>query len=151
MFNKRGQNPFHIRLTWLGTKIKYRVSQMTPSSSRRMKHVVYEIPRRCHRHDLTHCWGKVYQILIDNDTYASILFKSTLNMMNLIRAKIKPIASFLSWFTGDNVSSEGILNLPVEVGTSPCQHIQSVDFALLIVTLYIMTSLVVWHLTKFEL
>ncbi|KAL5576345.1 hypothetical protein UlMin_018044 [Ulmus minor] len=49
---------------------------------------------------------KVFRILVDNGT------------------------SSLSGFTGDSISSEGILNLPVELGSSPCQHIQAVDFVL---------------------
>ncbi|KAL5543867.1 hypothetical protein UlMin_007651 [Ulmus minor] len=50
--------------------------------------------------------------------------------MNLVGVKVEPTASSLSGFTGDSISSEGILNLPVELGSSPCQHIQAVDFVL---------------------
>ncbi|KAL5546722.1 hypothetical protein UlMin_006409 [Ulmus minor] len=50
--------------------------------------------------------------------------------MNLVGVKIEPTTSYLSGFTGDSISSEGILNLPVELGSSPCQHIQAVDFVL---------------------
>ncbi|KAL5555503.1 hypothetical protein UlMin_037739 [Ulmus minor] len=50
--------------------------------------------------------------------------------MNLVGVKIEPTASSLSGFTGDSISSEGILNLLVELGSSPCQHIQAVDFVL---------------------
>ncbi|KAL5567544.1 hypothetical protein UlMin_024119 [Ulmus minor] len=55
---------------------------------------------------------------------------STFNKMNLVGVKIEPTASSLSGFTGDSISSEGILNLPVELGSSPYQHIQAVDFVL---------------------
>ncbi|KAL5579969.1 hypothetical protein UlMin_012411 [Ulmus minor] len=48
--------------------------------------------------------------------------------MNLVGEKFEPIKSVLYSFTGDNVSSEGVLNLPVELGTHPCQHIQSMNF-----------------------
>ncbi|KAL5555160.1 hypothetical protein UlMin_037396 [Ulmus minor] len=48
--------------------------------------------------------------------------------MNLMGAKFEPIKSALYGFTGDSVSSEGVLNLPMELGTHPCQHIQSVNF-----------------------
>ncbi|KAL5540976.1 hypothetical protein UlMin_043773 [Ulmus minor] len=48
--------------------------------------------------------------------------------MNLVGAKFEPIKSALYGFTGDSVSSEGVLNLPMELGTHPCQHIQSVNF-----------------------
>ncbi|KAL5583362.1 hypothetical protein UlMin_015804 [Ulmus minor] len=71
---------------------------------------------------------KVYKILIDNRSSADILFRSTLNRMNLVGAKFEPIKSALYGFTGDSVSSEGVLNLPIELGTHPCQHIQSVNF-----------------------
>ncbi|KAL5541776.1 hypothetical protein UlMin_009486 [Ulmus minor] len=50
--------------------------------------------------------------------------------MNLVGVKIELTASSLSSFTGDSISSEGILNLPVELGSSPCQHIQAVNFVL---------------------
>ncbi|KAL5565596.1 hypothetical protein UlMin_028760 [Ulmus minor] len=73
---------------------------------------------------------KVFRILVDNGSSADILFKSTFNRMNLVGVKIKPTTSSLSGFTGDSISSEGILNLPVELGSSPCQHIQAVDFVL---------------------
>ncbi|KAL5545894.1 hypothetical protein UlMin_005581 [Ulmus minor] len=73
---------------------------------------------------------KVFRILVDNGSSADILFKSTFNRMNLVGVKIEPTASSLSGFTGDSISSEGILNLPVELGSSPCQHIQAVDFVL---------------------
>ncbi|KAL5540991.1 hypothetical protein UlMin_042564 [Ulmus minor] len=73
---------------------------------------------------------KVFRILVDNGSSADILFKSTFNKMNLVGVKIEPTTSSLSGFTGDSISSEGILNLPVELGSSPCQHIQAVDFVL---------------------
>ncbi|KAL5564475.1 hypothetical protein UlMin_027639 [Ulmus minor] len=73
---------------------------------------------------------KVYRILIDNGSSVDILFKSTLNRINLIGAKIEPTTSSLSGFTRDSVSSKGILNLPVELGTSPCQHIHSMEFVI---------------------
>ncbi|KAL5581043.1 hypothetical protein UlMin_013485 [Ulmus minor] len=73
---------------------------------------------------------KVFRILVDNGSSADILFKSTFNRMNLVGVKVEPTSSSLSGFTGDNISSEGILNLPVELGSSPCQHIQAVDFVL---------------------
>ncbi|KAL5567906.1 hypothetical protein UlMin_024481 [Ulmus minor] len=73
---------------------------------------------------------KVFRILVDNGSSADILFKSTFNRMNLAGVKIEPKASSLSGFTGDSISSEGILNLPVELGSSPCQHIQAMDFVL---------------------
>ncbi|KAL5569081.1 hypothetical protein UlMin_025656 [Ulmus minor] len=71
---------------------------------------------------------KVYKILIDNGSSADILFCSTLNRMDLVGAKFDPIKSALYGFTGDSIHSEGVLNLPVELGTHPCQHIQSVEF-----------------------
>ncbi|KAL5550668.1 hypothetical protein UlMin_000844 [Ulmus minor] len=74
---------------------------------------------------------KVFRILVDNGSSTDILFKSTLNRMNLIEARIEPTTSSLSGFTGDSVSSEGILKLPVELGTNPYQHIQAVDFVII--------------------
>ncbi|KAL5552735.1 hypothetical protein UlMin_040136 [Ulmus minor] len=57
-----------------------------------------------------------------------MLFRSTLNRMDLVGEKFEPIKSALYGFTGDSIHSEGVLNLPVELGTHPCQHIQSVEF-----------------------
>ncbi|KAL5564089.1 hypothetical protein UlMin_027253 [Ulmus minor] len=51
--------------------------------------------------------------------------------MNLVGAKFESIKSSLYGFTRDNVHSEGMLNLLVELGTHPCQHIQSVDFVVM--------------------
>ena len=70
---------------------------------------------------------KLFWILVDNRSSNDILFKSTLNMMNLIGAKIDPTTSLFG-FIKDNMFSERILNLPAELWTSPCQHIQEVDF-----------------------
>ena len=69
----------------------------------------------------------MYKILIDNGSSTNILFKSTINKMNLVGAKFEPVKSALYGFTGDNVHYEGVLNLPIEFGTHPCQHIQSVE------------------------
>ena len=62
---------------------------------------------------------KVYKILIDNGSSTDILFRSTLNRMDLVKAKFEPIKSTLYGFTGDSVHFEGVLNLPVELGTHP--------------------------------
>ena len=48
--------------------------------------------------------------------------------MNLVGAKFEPIKSRLYGFTRDIVYSEGVRNLPVELGTHPFQHIQSIEF-----------------------
>ncbi|KAL5577586.1 hypothetical protein UlMin_019285 [Ulmus minor] len=48
--------------------------------------------------------------------------------MNLVGAKFEPIKSVLYGFTRDSIHSKGVLNLPVELGTHPCQHIQSAEF-----------------------
>jgi len=50
--------------------------------------------------------------------------------MDLVGAKIEPTALSLYGFTSDSVLSDGVLNLPVDLGMSPCQHIQSVDFVI---------------------
>ncbi|KAL5547083.1 hypothetical protein UlMin_006770 [Ulmus minor] len=53
---------------------------------------------------------KVYKILIDNGSSADILFRSTLNRMDLVGAKFNPIKSALYGFTGDSIHSEGVRN-----------------------------------------
>ncbi|KAL5575437.1 hypothetical protein UlMin_017136 [Ulmus minor] len=61
---------------------------------------------------------KVFQILVDNRSSVDILFKSTFNKINLVGVKVEPTTSSLSGFTGDNISSDGILNLPAELRSS---------------------------------
>ncbi|KAL5580249.1 hypothetical protein UlMin_012691 [Ulmus minor] len=63
---------------------------------------------------------KVYKILIDNGSSADILFCSTLNKMDLVGAKFEPIKSAWYGFTGDSIHSEGVLKVPVKLGTHPC-------------------------------
>ncbi|KAL5556194.1 hypothetical protein UlMin_038430 [Ulmus minor] len=63
---------------------------------------------------------KVHRILIDNGTSANILFKSTLNRINLVRAKLEMVKSSLYDFTGSYIYSDRVLTLPVELGTHPC-------------------------------
>ena len=60
---------------------------------------------------------KVYKTLINNGSLADILFKPTLNILNLVGAKFNPINSPLYGFIGDNVYSRGVLTLPVELVT----------------------------------
>ena len=48
--------------------------------------------------------------------------------MNLLGEKFEPKKSTLYGFTGSSVHYEGIINLPVDLGTHPCQHIQVVEF-----------------------
>ncbi|KAL5569084.1 hypothetical protein UlMin_025659 [Ulmus minor] len=55
---------------------------------------------------------KVYKILIDNGSSADILFRSTLNRMDLVGAKFEPIKSALYGFTGDSIHSEGVWETP---------------------------------------
>ncbi|KAL5564268.1 hypothetical protein UlMin_027432 [Ulmus minor] len=73
---------------------------------------------------------KVYKILIDNGSSTNILFRSKLNRMNLVGEKFEPVKLALYGITGDSIHSEGVLSLPVELGTHPCQHIQFVEFVL---------------------
>ena len=56
---------------------------------------------------------KVYQILIDNGSSSDILFKSTLNRMDLVGAKMKPTKSTLYDFTGESIKSKGVIFLPI--------------------------------------
>ncbi|KAL5554830.1 hypothetical protein UlMin_037066 [Ulmus minor] len=51
--------------------------------------------------------------------------------MNLAGAKFEHVKSALYGFTGDSIHSEGVLNLLVDLGTPPCQHIQSVEFVVI--------------------
>ena len=71
---------------------------------------------------------KVYKILIDNGSSTDIFFCFTLNRMDLVGAKFELVKSALYGFTKDSIHSEEMLNLPVELGMHPCQHIQYVEF-----------------------
>ena len=88
----------------------------------------------CHPHNdaivvnLTNSGNKVYHILIDNGSSFDILFKSMLNRMDLVGARMEPTKSTLSGFTRECIDVEGILSLPVELGTHLCQHIRTGNF-----------------------
>ena len=73
---------------------------------------------------------KVYRILIDNGSSSDILFKSTLNRMDLLGASMKPTKSTLYGFIGESVNAKGILSLSIELGTHLWQHIHIVHFVL---------------------
>lgn len=75
---------------------------------------------------------KVYRILLDNVSSTDILFKSTLNRMYLVIVKFKLVNSPLYGFTGDIVYLEGVLTMPIEFGAHHCQHIQLVDFMVMV-------------------
>ena len=74
---------------------------------------------------------KFDRILINNGNSSDILFKSTLNKMDLVGESMKPTKSVLFGFTGKSVEAEGIFSLPVKLCTYPSQHIQTVCFVVI--------------------
>ena len=71
---------------------------------------------------------KVHRILIDNGSSVDILLSATLDWMNLISHTFTPIYMPLYGFSRESDHTEGELDLPVELGDTPCQHVQSVKF-----------------------
>ena len=51
--------------------------------------------------------------------------------MNLVGVKVEPIKLAQYGFIRDSVHSDGVLNLPVELGMLPCQHIQYAVFVII--------------------
>ena len=73
------------------------------------------------------CW-KVHRVLINNGSSVDILFSSTLDRMNLIGHMFTLVRTPLYDFFKENVHTEGELDLPIELGDAPCQHVQSIKF-----------------------
>ena len=55
-------------------------------------------------------------ILINNESSADVLFKSTLNKNGPSQSEFEPVKLPFDGFTGDSVHSKKVLTLPVELG-----------------------------------
>lgn len=122
----------HIKLAWLSTETGSPAFLANQSFSRKKKQMAYDTPHKdAIVIPLRIAGRKVYKILIDNWSSADILFRSTLNKMNLIRANFEPVKSYLYCFTRNNVSFKGVLNLSIELRTHHCQHIQVINFVVI--------------------
>ena len=66
---------------------------------------------------------KVQMLPIDNRSASDVLFTLTLDYMNLVSHIFTPIRMPLFGFLGENVHIEGELDLLVELGDAPYQHV----------------------------
>jgi hypothetical protein len=70
----------------------------------------------------------IHRILVDNGSFADILYWPAFQQMGIDRERIKPFASPLVEFGGEVVFPIGIISLPVTAGTTPQLATVMVDF-----------------------
>ena len=73
----------------------------------------------------------VYRVLIDNGSSADILFKQTLDRMNIEGVKTKPVNTPLYGFAGERVEAEGTAILPTTWGEIPEQITKMTEFLII--------------------
>ncbi|XP_058106951.1 uncharacterized protein LOC131250685 [Magnolia sinica] len=71
---------------------------------------------------------KVFQILVDTDILADILFVDAFDKMEVGRSRLRPIKTPLLRFARDEVMSEGSILLPVIAGEGLNQTTMMIDF-----------------------
>ena len=70
----------------------------------------------------------VHCVLIDNRSSTDILFKSTLDQIDMGREVLQPVRTLLYGFSGDLVEMEGMITLPVTMGEAPYQVTRMISF-----------------------
>jgi hypothetical protein len=70
----------------------------------------------------------IHQILVDNGSFADILYWPAFQQMGIDRKRIKPFTSPLVGFGGEVVFPIGIIPFPVTAGTTPQLATMMVDF-----------------------
>ena len=68
------------------------------------------------------------RILLDNGSFADIIYLSTFQQLKLDPGRLRPFDSPLVSFSGDRVYPKGIVTLTVIVGTHPRQLTRQLDF-----------------------
>ena len=70
----------------------------------------------------------IYQVLIDNESSANIIYLNAFQQMKMDKKRIRPFTSPLVSFTRDRIIPSGIITLSVIAGTYPAQVIKEIDF-----------------------
>ena len=70
----------------------------------------------------------IHRILVDNESFADILYWPVFQQIEIDRDKIKPFCSPLIGFGGEQVYPIGIIPLPLTVGTAPKVSTVMMDF-----------------------
>uniref|UniRef100_A0A2N9IZQ4 RNase H type-1 domain-containing protein n=1 Tax=Fagus sylvatica TaxID=28930 RepID=A0A2N9IZQ4_FAGSY len=68
------------------------------------------------------------RVMVDNGSSADILYLPVYQQMRLDKDKLRPMDTPLVGFTGDKVCPNGIVTLPITVGTHPKTVSKTVDF-----------------------
>ena len=68
------------------------------------------------------------RILVDNDSFADIIYLPAFQQLNLDPRRLRPFDSPLVSFSGDKLYPRGIVTLTVTVGTYPVQLTHQLDF-----------------------
>uniref|UniRef100_A0A2N9EKX3 Uncharacterized protein n=1 Tax=Fagus sylvatica TaxID=28930 RepID=A0A2N9EKX3_FAGSY len=68
------------------------------------------------------------RVMVDNGSSADILYLPAYQQMRLDKDKLRPMDAPLVGFTGDKVCPNGIVTLPITVGTHPKTVSKTVDF-----------------------
>ena len=70
----------------------------------------------------------IYQVLIDNESSANIIYLNAFQQMKMDKKRIRPFTSPLVSFTRDRIIPSGIITLSIIAGTYPAQVIKEIDF-----------------------
>ena len=70
----------------------------------------------------------MYQVLIDNESLADIIYLLAFQKMKLNKERLRLFTSLLVSFTRDWVVPKGIIKLTIIVGTYPAQVSKEIDF-----------------------
>ena len=69
----------------------------------------------------------VKRILVDNESFADILFYDAFQKMNMLD-QLKQVGTLLVRFFGDSIAMEGEVTLPITIGKEPHRSIIHLTF-----------------------
>ncbi|XP_019159667.1 PREDICTED: uncharacterized protein LOC109156267 [Ipomoea nil] len=75
----------------------------------------------------------VQRVMVDTGSSVNVLYMDVFNKLKLDQAKMTPVQTQLPGFTGDTAEQEGLIRLPVEVGTY--LRVMKVDMEFIVVNL----------------